>query len=188
MNKKRLQELAGIEQPEQPKYVFGNIIDEFIKRDNPEIINDISSKYTDGWHLKDQSDLFYDLGGGEGPVDSPNNIVVDFEDFEGEYEEGKEINKFIAADLDKFKKLPPLSAINVSFSAAYIFPKPLAKTIDHALKPGGILNIADHARAIADVMKNLKNYKLIEIKIPEGNYEENEDDPANTPIGCIFIK
>ena len=67
---------------------------------------------------------------------------------------------------------------------------PVAKTIDQALKPGGILNIADHADSIADVMKNLQNYKLVELKVSKENYEENNNDgdPGNCSIGCVFIK
>jgi hypothetical protein len=182
---KRLQELAGIKQ----QYIFNNIIDDFIKRDNPKILDyGDSSKYTRGFRLKPQSSLFYDLGGGEGPIESPNNIVVD--DWDGGYEEGEEIHSFIQADLDEFVELQPVSAINATFSVAYMESTPVAKTIDQALKPGGILNIADHADSIANVMKNLQNYKLVELKVSKEDYEHNNNrgNPGNCSIGCVFIK
>jgi hypothetical protein len=91
---------------------FMHIIDDFIKRDNPKILDyGDSSKYTRGFRLKPQSSLFYDLGGGEGPIESPNNIVVD--DWDGGYEEGEEIHSFIQADLDEFLRAWPNDQVHL---------------------------------------------------------------------------
>jgi hypothetical protein len=188
-NIKRIQELAGIK---TESFKFDNVIDFFIERDNPQVYyykdgdwNNIlnhETKYIRNGRLKIGLDKpFYDLGGAEDPIDSPNNIVVDIFD---NSEEFNNVNKYIVADLDNYIKLSPLSHINVSFSAAYINPTSLSKTIDHALESGGILGIVDHCSVVADVMNNLKNYKLIEITVM--GYQS--DNPGNTIVWCVFQK
>lgn len=192
MNIRRMQELAGVKSEFTPPS-FGNVIDDFIKRDNPKIYVDVyNTEYTSNGRLNKINGPFYDLGGGENPIESPNNTVVDYhfdskEDIEDEA--GVEIGDFIKANLRKFKKLPPMPAINMSSANIEIqSPKNIAKTIDGALSSGGILVLSDHCGNVAEVMENLKNYKLIEINFADYSDNFDEDDPENLFIHCVFIK
>jgi len=148
------------------------ILDFFIKRDTPDW-NDDGATWWGG------TDDVYDFGGGDGPI-SPEAVVVDI------YltpNQKKNPSKFIEADLSKYIKLPPKKIINISSAVAQInSPNNLSKTIKHALKPGGILVIHDHIGAVQDLLKYLKDFKLLEI-----HYDEAEDPENITPSDQVFV-
>jgi len=145
------------------------ILDFFIKRDNPEQIEgDIV--YGD----------VYDFGGAEGPIDSSQAVVVDL------YltpKQKKNPSKFIEADLSKYVELPPKNGINIFSAVAQInSPNNLSKTIKHALKPGGLLVIKDHLGAVQNLLKYLKEFKLLEFE-----YVDIEDEENITLSDQIFV-
>jgi hypothetical protein len=145
------------------------ILDFFIKRDNPEQIEgDIV--YGD----------VYDFGGAERPIDSSQAVVVDL------YltpKQKKNPSKFIEADLSKYVELPPKNGINIFSAVAQInSPNNLSKTIKHALKPGGLLVIKDHLGAVQNLLKYLKEFKLLEFE-----YVDIEDEENITLSDQIFV-
>jgi hypothetical protein len=145
------------------------ILDFFIKRDNPEQIEgDIV--YGD----------VYDFGGAEGPIDGSQAVVVDL------YltpKQKKNPSKFIEADLSKYVELPPKNGINIFSAVAQInSPNNLSKTIKHALKPGGLLVIKDHLGAVQNLLKYLKEFKLLEFE-----YVDIEDEENITLSDQIFV-
>jgi hypothetical protein len=147
------------------------ILDFFIKRDNP--------KQIEGDPIYGN---VYDFGGGENPIDEddPQSIVVDL------YltpNQKKNSSKFIEADLSKYVKLPPKDGINIFSAVAQInSPNNLAKTIKHALKPGGLLVIKDHVGAVQDLLKYLKDFKLLAF-----GYIDVEDLDDITSSDQIFV-
>jgi hypothetical protein len=147
------------------------ILDFFIERDNPKQIEG-DPIYGD----------VYDFGGGENPIDEddPQAVVVDLYLTSNQKENP---SKFIEADLSKYIKLPPKNGINIFSAVAQInSPNNLAKTIKHALKPGGLLVIKDHIGAVQDLLKYLKDFKLLAFE-----YVDVEDLDDITLSDQIFV-
>lgn len=182
-----------------------NYINLLIDRDLPKLyINQNTTEYTINDELKNTNYPFYDFGGGGFAIDSPNNTIVDYTNSEygAEFEpedyinakdnvnlySGHKFDKFINADLNNYIKLPPKNAINIK-DALYNFiknPSTIAKTIDHALTPGGLLVIRDHVRIISKLLKKLPSYKLLELKIDTDIYDEY--NTSNSIITVVLKK
>jgi hypothetical protein len=139
-------------------------LDFFIKRDNPEQLD----KYDAGDFIGGD---VYDFGGSEGPIDDSQAVIVDV--FLTPKQK-QNPSKFIEADLSKYVELPPKEAINIFSAVAQInSPNNLSKTIKHALKPGGLLVIKDHIGAIQNLLKYLKDFKLLIISYVDVEDSEN---------------
>ena len=112
----------------------------------------------------------YDFGGIENPLEGNNITVVDIEPNEyGEFEE----DNYIQADLSKYIELPPRKGIFMGNSLIYIENYPtIAKTIDTALQPGGILIISDWLDPINDIIPYLQSYKLLEVFTSDDDLED----------------
>jgi hypothetical protein len=149
------------------------ILDFFIKRDNPELLDEYEAGDFIGGNV-------YDFGGGEGPIDDSQAVVVDL------YLDSKQKQnptKFIEADLSKYVKLPPKDVINIFSAVAQInSPNNLSKTIKSALNPGGLLVIKDHIGAVQDLLKYLKDFKLLTI-----SYMDVEDPEDITPSDQTYV-
>jgi hypothetical protein len=152
-------------------------LDFFIKRDNPELLDEYEAGDFIGGNV-------YDFGGGEGPIDDPQAVVVDL------YLNSKQKQnptKFIEADLSKYVKLPPKDAINIFSSVAQInSPNNLSKTIKSALNPGGLLVIKDHIGAVQDLLKYLKDFKLLTISYMDA--EDPKDITLSDQIYAVLKK
>ena len=112
----------------------------------------------------------YDFGGIENPLEGNNITVVDIEPNEyGEFEE----DNYIQADLSKYIELPPRKGIFMGHSLIYIENYPtIAKTIDAALQPGGLLIISDWLDPINDIIPYLQSYKLLEVFTSDADLED----------------
>ena len=139
-----------------------------------------------GYHLSDMTEKFllktifdnftfpvtpaYDFGGIENPLEGNNITVVDIEPNEyGEFEE----DNYIQADLSKYIELPPRKGIFMGHSLIYIENYPtIAKTIDAALQPGGLLIISDWLDPINDIIPYLQSYKLLEVFTLDDDLED----------------
>ena len=112
----------------------------------------------------------YDFGGIENPLEGNNITVVDIEPNEyGEFEE----DNYIQADLSKYIELPPRKGIFMGHSLIYIENYPtIAKTIDAALQPGGLLIISDWLDPINDIIPYLQSYKLLEVFTSDDDLED----------------
>lgn len=158
--------------PKDTKYNL-KTLDFFIKRDNPELLDEYEAGDFIGGNV-------YDFGGGEGPIDDSQAVVVDL------YLDSKQKQnpaKFIEADLSKYIKLPPKDAINIFSAVAQInSPNNLSKTIKSALNPGGLLVIKDHIGAVQDLLKYLKDFKLLKI-----SYLDIEDPENITPSDQTYV-
>ena len=112
----------------------------------------------------------YDFGGIENPLEGNNITVVDIEPNEyGEFEE----DNYIQADLSKYIELPPRKGIFMGLSLIYIENYPtIAKTIDAALQPGGLLIISDWLDPINDIIPYLQSYKLLEVFTSDDDLED----------------
>jgi hypothetical protein len=172
-----------------------NYINTLISKDSPELyIDKTSTTYTNNNQLKNINSPFYDFGGGAFSINSPNNTVVDYSGEDNEYGaefnitdytdaedninpvSGHQFDNYIDADLRKYIKLPPKNAINIT-DALYNFndnPSTIAKTIDDALLPGGLLVISDHLYVVSKLLKKLPSYKLLELNIRD--WDEYEGD------------
>lgn len=152
-------------------------LDFFIKRDNPELLDEYEAGDFIGGNV-------YDFGGGEGPIDDSQAVVVDL------YLDSKQKQnptKFIEADLSKYVKLPPKDAINIFSAVAQInSPNNLSKTIKSALNPGGLLVIKDHIGAVQDLLKYLKDFKLLTISYID--VEDPEDITSSDQIYVVLKK
>jgi hypothetical protein len=189
------------------KYPLQNeYINLLINRDSPKIfIDKNNTEYTNNNQLKDTSSPFYDFGGGAFAIDSPNNTIVDYTGEDNEYGvefdvsdyieakdkvsqySGHKFDKYIDTDLRKYVKLPPKNAINIT-DALYNFinnPSTIAKTINDALLPGGLLVISDHLSVVSDLLKKLPSYKLLELNIRD--WDGYEGDP-NQLITVVLKK
>jgi hypothetical protein len=152
------------------------ILNKLVARDSPKIYTGANStQYSKDGQLSNTNTPFYDFGGADKILQSFNNTVVDYSDtmemitadeIEEMVKDG-EIAKFIDADLSKPIKLSPKSAINMSWSLGWFINEgnasTIAKNINNALSPGGILVITEHLTAILMLLKHLPSFKLLEI-------------------------
>ena len=180
-----------------------NYINALIAKDSPELyIDKNSTTYTNNNQLKDINSPFYDFGGGAFSINSPNNTVIDYtgEDniYGAEFDitdytdvedntnliSGHQFDKYIDADLRKYIKLPPKNAINIT-DALYNFidnPPVIAKTINDALLPGGLLVISDHLGVVSKLLKKLPSYKLLELNIRHWEAYKGDQDQLITVV------
>lgn len=178
IDKSSLDNIKLIPGGEEPKFLSKDqksnfkTLDFFIKRDNPDWKDDAATWWSG-------TDDIYDFGGGEGPISSEAVVV----DVSLTPKQKNNPSRFIEADLSQYIKLPPKKIINISSAVPQInSPSNLAKTIKHALKPGGFLVIKDHIGAVQDLLKYLKDFKLLEI-----SYVDVENPNNLTPSDQVFV-
>ena len=151
-------------------------LNKIVTRDSPKIyMGADSTQYSKNGQLSNTSAPFYDFGGADEILQSPNNTVIDYsnamemvtvDEMEEMIKDG-EIAGFIDADLSKSIKLSPKNAINMSWSLGWFISEgnasTIAKNINNALSSGGILVITEHLVAILMLLKHLSSFKLLEI-------------------------
>ena len=180
-----------------------NYINKLISKDSPKLYIDKNiTEYTNNNQLKDISSPFYDFGGGAYSLDSPNNTIIDYTGEDNEYGaefdlsdytdvennisplSGYKFGGYIDADLRKYIKLPPKNAINIT-DALYNFidnPLTIAKTINNALLPGGLLVVSDHLSVVSKLLEKLPSYKLLELNIRDWDEYKGDQNQIITVV------